>query len=373
MLRRRWVVATIAPIALASVGVAACGGDDAAPGAISIRPDRSSVPMNTTPLPTDGAPSTTDGSTTVTATIVPTAPSVVVEPVSNRIVFRSNRTVDGSFEIFSANADGSDLVQLTDAPGAAFAPEWSPDGTQIAFDASRGGEGEDIYTMNADGTGLRRLTDDPAVDRDPTWSPDGTRLAFVSERDGNRELYAMGADGEDLVRITDHPEYDDHPDWGPDGRITFASRRDDQWDIYLVEPDGTGLVNLTAEPDAQDNYPSWSHDGTWIAFQSNRETRPTTEMHDYWVIRPDGTEAHWVAPQFGGGCGVGASSAWSPDGSTMVVSSTCETATLGALELHLARLDGEGGEIALLPGTSTGVVGAGGWFSEDHDPDWSPT
>ena len=82
----------------------------------------------------------------------------------------------------------------------AYAPEMdknqtlSPNGTTIAFDSWRDGDGE-IYTMKADGSSPVRLTHVAGFDSQPVWSPDGTRIAFISQRDGNDEIYVMDAEG----------------------------------------------------------------------------------------------------------------------------------------------------------------------------------
>lgn len=93
----------------------------------------------------------------------------------------------------------------------------------------------DVYSMNPDGSGLRQLTTQNAVaDRDPQWSPDGTKVAFLSDRDevanpqwaGDfvAEIYVMNADGTNARRITNNvfDEYD--PTWSPDGRKLVYTR-----------------------------------------------------------------------------------------------------------------------------------------------------
>jgi Tol biopolymer transport system component len=74
----------------------------------------------------------------------------------------------------------------------------------------------DLYTSNADGTDLRRLTDTPGYDAEATLSPDGTRMVFTSTRDGDLELYTMNVDGTDLKRITNRLGYDGGAFFSPD-------------------------------------------------------------------------------------------------------------------------------------------------------------
>ena len=69
--------------------------------------------------------------------------------------------------------------------------------------------------MDADGTSQERLTSNSIDDFRPDWSPDGTKLAFYTERDGNWEIYGMDADGSNQTNLSNNPAYEILPDWGP--------------------------------------------------------------------------------------------------------------------------------------------------------------
>ena len=72
--------------------------------------------------------------------------------------------------------------------------------------------------MNANGANLINLTQHLKSDRSPSWSPDGTRIAFSSDRDGDYEIYVMNADGTHPIQLTDDPWASDFgPAWSPDG------------------------------------------------------------------------------------------------------------------------------------------------------------
>lgn len=157
-------------------------------------------------------------------------------PDGQRFAFSS--THDGNQEIYTAKADGSDLIRLTQSPGLDAHPCWSPDGKSIAFATDRW-EGLELAAVRPDGTGVKRLTHSPGLDDYPAYSPDGTQLAFVSNRDGQFEIYRAAADGSDPRNFSRHPLRDTFPTWTPDGRaITFVSNRDDGFDVYnqLLEP-----------------------------------------------------------------------------------------------------------------------------------------
>jgi TolB protein len=206
-----------------------------------------------------------------------------------KIAFISLR--DGNPEIYVMNADGSQQKNLTNNPAYDDHPSWSPDGTKIAFTASRDGNGNlDICVMNADGSEQKNLTNDPAYDDHPFWSPDGKRIAFRSFRDGNREIHVMNADGSERKRLTKDPAEDAIPSWSPDGkRIAFHSFRDRRYEIYVMNADGSEQKRLTKDPGYK-KFPSWLPDGKKIAFVSLREIQ---------VMNADGSEQKRLTKDLG--------------------------------------------------------------------------
>jgi len=115
--------------------------------------------------------------------------------------------------------------------------------------------------MNPDGSNQTNLSNNRSFDNHPEWSPDGSKIAFTSSRDGNSEVYVMNADGSEQKRITFEPNTDTWPTWSPDGRyIAFASNRaahspgDVRYDIYVVRSDGSGpslrVTNTGSNADA---------------------------------------------------------------------------------------------------------------------------
>ncbi|MGZ6671944.1 MAG: hypothetical protein ACXVFM_06295 [Solirubrobacteraceae bacterium] len=145
-------------------------------------------------------------------------------PDGTQIAFRGDLDLaepTGDEEIFVMNADGTNVRRLTSNADFDSAPSWSPDGKQILFERAPAGtftpgteaQEKDIYVMRADGTHVRRLTDSPGLDEGPEFSPDGTKIAFSSARDGQQEIYVMDADGANPRRLTDNPSRDESPDW----------------------------------------------------------------------------------------------------------------------------------------------------------------
>ena len=102
-------------------------------------------------------------------------------------------------------------------------PDWSPDGSQIAF-AREIGNDWDLYLKDVDTGDLRQLTSGSGNDTDPSWSPDGTRIAFVSDRGGGG-LYVLNVSTGQIALVDQ--EAVGSPTWSPDGTQIAVTWRDD--------------------------------------------------------------------------------------------------------------------------------------------------
>ncbi|MDT7603227.1 MAG: hypothetical protein QOF61_1224, partial [Acidobacteriota bacterium] len=224
-----------------------------------------------TPTPTPTPAPTPTATPTPTPTPAPTptpTPFPITAKGNGRLAFTADPG-DGTRQIFTSDADGSNPARLTYL-GENFTHAFSPDGAKIVFVSTRDGNSE-IYVMNADGSNQVRLTNVPQADGGPTWSPDGARIAFLSKRDrtGNFEIYVMNADGTNQTRLTHNSASHSHPAWSPDGtRIAFDSNRDGRVHLYLMNADGSNETQLLPNPETtlEESQAAWSPDGTRILF-----------------------------------------------------------------------------------------------------------
>jgi len=185
-----------------------------------------------------------------------------LSPDGDKIAFYSDR--NGYFEIYTMNIDGSNVQQVTKEYGLYGNYElllpylsWSPYGTQIVFTSDRDGDRE-IYTVNADGSDIKQLTYNQDMERFPSWSPDGQQIVFDSDRYGDVEIFVMNYDGTNVRQLTSNNRESSEPDWSPDGtQIAFISNRKNDFDIWIMDSDGSNQHQITTD-EADDFIPVWS-------------------------------------------------------------------------------------------------------------------
>ena len=166
---------------------------------------------------------------------------------TGRVVFTSAR--DGDLEIYSMEADGSDVKRLTNHIGYDGGAFFSHDGSKIVYRAalfaSKDEEAEsveflknhvvvpsrlEIMVMDRDGKNPRQITNNGKANFGPYFTPDDQAIVFSSNQDDpkgrNFEIYRIGIDGKDQVKVTDNPSFDGFPMFSPDGKyFVFASNR----------------------------------------------------------------------------------------------------------------------------------------------------
>ena len=113
-----------------------------------------------------------------------------------------------------------------------------PTGKWIVFASTRQSEHPNLYLQRVDGVSVVQLTNDEADYAYPTFSPDGKQIAFCSTRGGNWDIYVMDADGKDVVQVTNGPMQHVHPSFSPDGtKLVYScfGSKSAQWELWTVD------------------------------------------------------------------------------------------------------------------------------------------
>jgi Tol biopolymer transport system component len=219
---------------------------------------------------------------------------VCVNKANTQIAFISNWNKVptpgmGDFEIYVAplqfiggvprllNPDTTDWKQLTTNTRDDRSPDFSPNGGTIAYATKINGQ-FDIYTVLTGTPGAPfRVTASYANDEAPAYdrmSPLGTKLYYMSNRagGGNYEIFYINPTQQESsfnlpVRITFNAGFDGYPASSLAGDLAFAT---ETWGASeIMRYNGVDFFRLT-ENNAIDTYPSYSPDGKWITFMSNR-------------------------------------------------------------------------------------------------------
>jgi TolB protein len=166
------------------------------------------------------------------------------------------------------NANGGDRRRLTINATYDGEPDFSPDGTRIAFDATPGSD-RNIYVMSASGTNVQQITDASGDKRHPDWSPDGQRIVYEAGDEDTAEIYVVNADGSGNTPLTDDSDGDRAPTFSPDGTmIAFMTNQRGKWEIAVMDYPSGELIRIFDCPAPDCRFPTWAADGTYIAFNT---------------------------------------------------------------------------------------------------------
>jgi hypothetical protein len=215
-------------------------------------------------------------------------------PNGGRLAYWSQAIAGGPSDLVVVDADGSDPVTVAsdvlEVTSSHLA--WSPDGATIAYSGRTApldpscptiGNGDfcgsRIFVASADGSGTRQLGDPDLDARSPDWSPDGSTIAFgggnASPAIGVR-LYLMDAAGSNVRQLSDVRGSDwafIRVDWSRDGTMIAgqagAADNIGEWDIWIIDADGSGATNVGAHAGGDEIIPSWAPDRDALAWWWN--------------------------------------------------------------------------------------------------------
>jgi Tol biopolymer transport system component len=250
------------------------------------------------------------------------------------------------------------------------------------FEGSGTNHQSDIWMMNPDGSGQTNLTNTPdSQEYDPELSPDGTEVAFISDRpdpsneDGNYEIFTLTIADGTVRQVTDTANVDPgdfvqsyDPTWSPDGTmIAFNGfRESSSSEIFTINADGSGgETKLTDPADFAGKWdPDWSPDGTKILF-----TWGFSHAWDLHTINPDGTEETNLTPDPDEDTySAERHGTWSPDGTRIAFDTDrhcCGNYPNPNTEIYVM-------EYPSLQLTRVTEQPYGGDQPQDEDPTWSP-
>lgn len=208
-------------------------------------------------------------------------------------VMLMNRIAPSVSDLYIADIDGSNERKLLADPAYEYNASFSADGASLIFTSERNGDGQsDLYRAARDGSGIVPLVTGSAVDDAGVLSPDGKRLAYVSTQDGPQaNLWVRDLASGKAQRLTGTrtvhgkeglPDGYFRPSWSADGKwLAFSSDRDTPWrghhdghgwehtqelSIYIIRPDGSGLRKVATRPGYCLGSPKWSPDAKRIVF-----------------------------------------------------------------------------------------------------------
>jgi serine/threonine protein kinase len=192
------------------------------------------------------------------------------------ILYTGSPDTTGSSRMWRVTTSVDEIPELLSWAGDRVAfPAVSRDGTRLAYERNTSGTSGAIWKFQ-EGAPLAKWSSSTRPESDPQLSPDGKRVAFSANRTGKGgELWVANQDGANAIRLTEGIGRSvGGPRWSPDGGwiVYNATREDGHWKIFRVDAAGGQPLMLTDGP-ADENLPSYSRDGNWIYFCSNRTGR----------------------------------------------------------------------------------------------------
>lgn len=230
----------------------------------------------------------------------------------HRLIYSHGSAMWGIFAVDLADKSATPAVILTSSEQDA-APHISPSGDHIIFQSWRSGSRE-IWAAQIDGSNPVQLTDNPGQSAgDPSWSPDGKFIALDARLDSFAHIYVINASGGKPRAITSGSYNDVAPSWSADGQyLYFGSNRSGSWQIWRVQVDGShapqqittngGMFAMVSGDGQRIYYTKYTSAGLWQQpVAGGRERKvfdgPPAGYPDYWTLSRDGVYALSIVGQ----------------------------------------------------------------------------
>lgn len=269
----------------------------------------------------------------------------------SKVIFVSDRNTRGSRtikEVYMMDFDGKGVTQITSHGGLVISPSMSDDGRYLVYSLISNAAGKrnnnlylmdlrtkeshiisnreginsgaiflpggksialtltvsgnaELYEMNLETKSLRKITNHFSSDVDPSVTYDGKLMTFLSDRAGKAMIYTMDPNGEErnVKRISFVGQFNATPRFSPDGKeIVFSSWLDNSFDLFRIGSDGSGLSRLTKDFGSNED-PSYSNDGEFIAFTSQRVISRVKADQNIYIMDRDGGILGAITQGFG--------------------------------------------------------------------------
>ncbi len=209
---------------------------------------------------------------------------------------------DRHYEIYQANADGSNIINLTNSDGYDAEGSYSSDGSKILFASNREAYSRtltqaeqklfdddssyfmDLFVMDADGSNVKQLTNSPGYDGGPFFSPDNAEVVWRRfNPDGNSaEIWTMDIDGGNQRQLTSDAMVAWGPYYHPSGDYIIYSSNvlgHANFELFLIDAEGTNTPVRVTNTDGTDILPVFSPDGSRLAWSTTRTPNGTSQIH----------------------------------------------------------------------------------------------
>jgi Tol biopolymer transport system component len=284
--------------------------------------------------------------------------------VRGRLDSHGGILLSSNMAVFVAGAHGRGERQVARCGQVGCAGlDWSPDNTRLVISRNKR-----LFVLTLRTGAMRQLTrcGSPCIDLEPQWSPDGSRIAFVRSFTGCRGAcpalpYVVNVDGSHLKRLRKEQYTASSVSWSPDGRHIAI----DNNGLYIANADGTHLSQLVPDAFPRANRVlfgvSWDPSGSRLLYVSAPflSSRTTTAPTQGWVMNADGTGRRLVYHT--GCCGGFVNMTWSPNGQQIAFSSTAYTDSNYTVDQRRSgtfTMDAQGGHVHRL---LTEAVGSLAW------------
>tara|TARA_B100000427_G_scaffold316200_1_gene311038 strand:+ start:1514 stop:2701 length:1188 start_codon:yes stop_codon:yes gene_type:complete len=236
--------------------------------------------------------------------------------LNGELLFKSNRGLEsGMYEIYHFNPGITMPIKISTTQEYHGYPGPSPDGKYVVFNSrvisDLGNTQMEIFTVNISTGETVRLTDDPSFDDSGRWSPDGSEIIFYSNRDGTMDLWKISVNESgyplgDVVKVLESDAREHCGRWSFDGKyIVYESDKTGINHLWMITSDGLNETQLTFDEN-QNGYPAWHPNGDYIVY--NKQTSTSSNLHILSLLNGQ-TKRLTMHPM-----GIDAHPTWSADG-----------------------------------------------------------